>query len=99
MSLCARYTIDNRPGVCAEHGQYLNCRVEQFGADPIWYGCPRCEFDNRNSADITVRAGGVLVHAERLLNAKLLDACIPVRFQQATLENWVAGSDDAKSRT
>lgn len=98
MSLRARYTIDNRPSVCAEHGQYLNCRVEQFGADPIWYGCPRCDFDNRHSADITVRAGGVLVHTERLLNARLLDTCIPVRFQQATLENWVAGNDEAKAR-
>ncbi|MEE5042926.1 ATP-binding protein [Pseudomonas alliivorans] len=98
MSLRPRYTVDTRPGVCSIHGQYVNALVEQFGADPIWYGCPRCEFDNRHSADISVRAGGVLVHTERLLNTRLLDACIPVRFQRATLESWVAGSDDAKAR-
>ena len=98
MSLHPRYTVDTRPGVCSVHGQYTNTLVEQFGADPIWYGCPRCEFDNRHSADISIRAGGVLVHTERLLNARLLDACIPVRFQQATLENWSAGGDDAKAK-
>ncbi|QHF02425.1 ATP-binding protein [Pseudomonas asturiensis] len=98
MSLHPRYTVDTRPGVCSVHGQYTNTLVEQFGADPIWYGCPRCDFDNRHSADISIRAGGALVHTERLLNARLLDACIPVRFQHATLENWVAGDDDAKAR-
>ncbi|KPB72913.1 ATP-binding protein [Pseudomonas cannabina] len=98
MSQRSHYTVDTRPGVCSIHGQYVNALVEQFGAEPIWYGCPRCEFDNRHSADISIRAGGVLLHRDRLLNAQLLDTCIPARFQQATLENWVAGSDDAKAR-
>lgn len=98
MTVQPRYTVDNHLGVCSIHGQYRNCLVEQFGADPVWYGCPRCEFDNRHSADISIRAGGVLLHRDRLLNSRLLDTCIPARFQQATLENWVAGSDDAKAR-
>ncbi|WP_122418276.1 ATP-binding protein [Pseudomonas viridiflava] len=98
MSLRPRYTIDTRQGVCSIHGAYTNPLVEQFGSEPIWYSCPRCEFDNRHAADISVRASGALVHGERLLNARLLDACIPARFQQATLENWSAGDDDGKAR-
>ncbi|KGS16294.1 ATP-binding protein [Pseudomonas coronafaciens] len=98
MTIQTRYWLDGRTDDCSTHGMYRNCLVEQFGADPVWYGCPHCEFDNRHSTDISVRAGGVLVHRDRLLNARLLDTCIPVRFQQATLENWVAGSDDAKAR-
>ncbi|MDU8417041.1 ATP-binding protein [Pseudomonas syringae] len=98
MTTQPRYTVDTRPGACSIHGHYTNPLVEQFGADAVWYGCPRCEFDNRHSPDISVRSGGVLVHTERLLNARLLDSCIPARFQQSTLENWVAGDDDAKAR-
>ncbi|MBM0211854.1 DNA replication protein DnaC [Pseudomonas syringae pv. maculicola] len=98
MTTQPRYAVENRSGVCSIHGQYTNALVEQFGAEPIWYGCPRCHFDKRHAADISVRASGAMVHAERLLNAKLLDSCIPVRFQQATLENWSAGDDDAKAR-
>ncbi|AVI87308.1 ATP-binding protein [Pseudomonas syringae] len=98
MTTQPRYAVENRSGVCSIHGQYTNALVEQFGAGPIWYGCPRCEFDSRHSPDISVRAGGTLLHTDRLLNARLLDTCIPARFQQATLENWVAGSDDAKTK-
>ncbi|QIQ73213.1 ATP-binding protein [Pseudomonas coronafaciens] len=98
MTFQPRYAIDTRQGDCSTHGRYTNALVEQFGADPVWYGCPGCEFDNRHSADISIRAGGVLVHTERLLNSRLLDSCIPARFQQATLESWVAGNDNAKTK-
>lgn len=98
MTTRPRYTIETRAGQCAEHGQYPNALVEQFGADPVWYGCPRCHFDRRHAADLNVRAGGALEHTKRRMNERLLDAAIPLRFQQATLDNWVAGSDQAKAR-
>ncbi|WP_311968894.1 ATP-binding protein [Pseudomonas baltica] len=98
MTTRPRFTIETRAGQCTEHGQYPNALVEQFGADPVWYGCPRCHFDRRHAADLTVRAGGALEHTKRQLNNQLLDAAIPLRFQQATLENWVAGNDQAKVR-
>lgn len=98
MTIQPRYWLDGRTDDCSTHGMYRNCLVEQFGADPVWYGCPRCHFDKRHAADISVRASGAVAHGERLLNARLLDACIPARFQQATLENWSAGDDDAKAR-
>lgn len=98
MTIRPRYTIETRAGQCAEHGQYPNALVEQFGADPAWYGCPRCHFDRRYAADLTVRAGGALEHAKRNLNEQLLDSAIPLRFQQATLDNWLAGDDAGKAR-
>jgi DNA replication protein DnaC len=98
MSARPRYTIEARVGACAEHGQYGDALVEQFGAEPAWYGCPRCHFDRRHADDIRIRAGGALVQSERVLNERLLDSGIPLRFQGCTLDNWKAAGDDAKAK-
>lgn len=98
MSTRPRYTIEVRAGQCAHHGQYPNALVEQFGAEPAWYSCPRCHFDQRHADDVSIRAGGALEHSRRRLNEHLLDACIPLRFRQSTLDSWVAGNDQAKAR-
>jgi DNA replication protein DnaC len=96
MTTRPRYTIDTRAGECEHHGQFPNSLVEQFGADPIWHGCPRCNFDARHSADDAIRVPALKTHWQRLLNERLLDAGIPPRFQGGTLDNWVAGEDHAK---
>ncbi|WP_341522979.1 ATP-binding protein [Pseudomonas sp. G.S.17] len=98
MTTRPHYTIETRAGQCVEHGQYPNALVEQFGTDPAWYGCSRCQFDRRHAADPIVRAGGAIEHANRQLNAQLLDSGIQLRFQQSTLDNWVAGNDKAKAK-
>lgn len=98
MTTRPRYTIETRAGECAEHGQYPNALVEQFSTAPAWYGCPRCHFDRRHASDIGVRAGAALEHAQRQTNERLLDATIPLRFQQATLDNWIAGDHPAKAK-
>lgn len=98
MTTQPRYTLDTRAAECALHGSYDDGLVEQFGADPIWYGCPRCHFDRRHAHDVTIRAGGALVHRERVMNEGLLDAGIPLRFRDCTLDNWKAGNDDAKAK-
>lgn len=95
MTTRPRYTIDARAGTCVEHGQYGDALVEQFGAAPAWYGCPRCHFDRRHAADITARAGGALTQSKRELNERLLDAGIPERFHTCTLDNWRADGDSA----
>ncbi|MBD1586712.1 ATP-binding protein [Pseudomonas typographi] len=99
MTTRPRYTIEARAGDCADHGQYGDALVEQFGAAPAWYGCPRCHFDRRHAADITVRSAGALDHSQRLLNERLLDAQIPLRFQLESLDTWHAYSDVAKAQT
>lgn len=96
MTTRPRYTLETRAGQCEHHGQYPNSLVEQFGADPLWYGCPRCHFDARHSAEIVVREKAGAENQQRLLNERLLDAGIPLRFQQATLETWIAGDDQSK---
>lgn len=93
-----RHTIEARAGDCTQHGQYVDCLVQQFAARPAWYGCPRCYFDRRHSADISIRADGALEHGKRLMNERLLDSNIPPRFRDATLDNWRAGDDQAKAR-
>jgi DNA replication protein DnaC len=98
MSARPRYTIRAQVGACAEHGQYGNALVEQFGAEPAWYGCPRCHFDKRHAADIRIRAGAALVQSERELNERLLDSGIPHRFQNCTLDNWHVAGDEAKAK-
>lgn len=98
MTTRPRYTIEAKAGDCTEHGQFGNALIDQFGADPVWYGCPRCAFDRRHAADLSVRAAGVLAHAERQMNERLLDSKIPPRFQQSTFENWRAENDPAKSK-
>lgn len=98
MTIRPRYTIEARAGDCSQHGQYGDALVEQFGAPPIWYGCPRCHFDRRHDADVRVRAAGALEQGQRLLNERLLDAGIPLRFQRETLDTWRAGDDQAKAR-
>lgn len=98
MTTRPRYTIETRAGVCGEHGQYPNALVEQFGADPAWYGCPRCHFDRRHAADASEWATGMIEHTNRQANQRLLESRIPLRFQQATLDNWVAGNDAGKVR-
>jgi DNA replication protein DnaC len=96
MTTRPRYTIETRAGECEHHGQFPNSLIEQFGADPVWHGCPRCNFDARHSADDAIRVSAVKDHQRRLLNERLLDAGIPLRFQGSTLDNWVAGEEQAK---
>lgn len=96
MTIRPRYTLETRAGDCEHHGQYPNSLVEQFGALPIWHGCPRCHFDARHSSDAAIQKNGWSEHQRRLLNERLLDAGIPPRFQGATLTNWVAGDDAGK---
>jgi DNA replication protein DnaC len=98
MTTRPNYTLQVRPGECTEHGQYPDALVEQFGAEPLWYGCPRCHFDRRHSADTAVRVDGLQEHARRRANEQLLAAGIPPRFQQATLDNWVAGDEPGKAK-
>lgn len=96
MTTRPRYTIETRAGECEHHGQFPNSLVEQFGADPVWNGCPRCHFDARHSADDAIRVPALKTYWQRQLNERLLDAGIPLRFQGSTLDNWVAGEDQAK---
>lgn len=96
MTIRPKYTIETRAGECEHHGQYPNSLVEQFGAEPAQYGCPRCHFDARHSADTDIRQKAELVQHQRLLNERLLDSGIPLRFQASTLDTWVAGDDSTK---
>jgi len=96
MTTRPKYTIETRAGECEHHGQYPNSLVEQFGADPAWYGCPRCHFDARHSVDLDISAKAGLVQRQRLLDERLLNAGIPPRFQTCTLDTWAAGDDASK---
>jgi DNA replication protein DnaC len=98
MTTRPRYTIEARAGECTEHGQFGNALIEQFGAEPVWFGCPRCAFDRRHAADLNVRTAGALAHAERQMNERLLDSAIPLRFQKSTFDNWRAENDPTKSK-
>lgn len=93
-----RHTIETALRECADHGQYEDSLVEQFGADPIWYGCPRCQFDKRHAADPAIKSAGVTIHRDRLTNERLLDAGIPLRFQSSSLDTWAAGDSQDKLR-
>ena len=90
MTTKPNYTLETRAGDCREHGRFPDNLVQQFGADPVWFGCPRCHFDARHSQDLDQRSKAVGIHRERLLNDRLLDAGIPDRFMGCTLDNWSA---------
>jgi DNA replication protein DnaC len=90
MTTNPKYTLETRAGDCREHGRFPDNLVTQFGADPVWFGCPRCHFDARHSQDIDQRSKAVGIQRDRLLNERLLDAGIPERFMNCTLANWSA---------
>ncbi|MCF7540604.1 ATP-binding protein [Pseudomonas petrae] len=93
-----KHTIETALHECVDHGQFTDSMVEQFAAEPHWYGCPRCNFDKRHSSDDVVRSVGVTVHRARLMNERLLDAGIPLRFQTCSLDTWAADEDQDKLR-
>ena len=93
-----RHTIESVRRQCADHDEYIDALVEQFGGEPIWYGCPRCQFDRRHSDDPVTRSAGVTIHRDRLTNERLLDAGIPLRFQTCSLDTWSAGDSQDKLR-
>jgi DNA replication protein DnaC len=90
MTTKPKYTLETRAGDCREHGRFPDSLGQQFGADPVWFGCPRCHFDARHSQDLDHRLKAVGVQRDRLLNERLLDAGIPDRFMGCTLDNWRA---------
>ncbi|MCS4310235.1 DNA replication protein DnaC [Pseudomonas sp. BIGb0381] len=90
MTTKPKYTLETRAGECREHGQFPDNLVTQFGANPVWFGCPRCQFDGRHSQDVHQRSKASGIHRERVLNERLLDAGIPARFTACTLSNWSA---------
>lgn len=90
MTTKPKYTLETRAGDCREHGRFPNNLVQQFGADPIWFGCPRCQFDARHAQDLDQRSTATSLHRDRRLNERLLDASIPDRFMGCTLSNWNA---------
>lgn len=90
MTTKPKYTLETRAGDCREHGRFPDRLVQQFGADPVWFGCPRCHFDARHSQDLDHRSKAVGVQRDRLLNERLFDAGIPDRFMGCTLDNWRA---------
>lgn len=93
-----KFTIQTAQRDCEAHGQFTDCLVEQFGANPSWYGCSRCQFDKRHAQEYETRTAGVTIHRDRLMNERLLEAGIPPRFQNCSLDTWVAGSNDEKLR-
>ena len=90
MTIQPKYTLATRAGDCREHGRFPDNLVQQFGADPVWFGCPRCHFDALHSQDFDQRSKAVGIQRARLLNERLLDAGIPERFTPCTLSNWSA---------
>lgn len=90
MTTKPKYTLETRAGECREHGQFSDNLVAQFGANSVWFGCPRCHFDARHSQDIDQRSKAAGIQRDRLLNERLLDAGIPERFTACTLDNWSA---------
>ena len=90
MTTQPKYTLETRTGECAEHGRFPENLVQQFGANPAWFGCPRCQFDARHSQVPEQRSTAVGIHRDRRLNERLLDASIPDRFMGCTLSNWIA---------
>lgn len=90
MTTTPKYTLETRAGECPEHGNLPNHLVQQFAADPVWLGCPRCQFDGRHSQDLDQRTKAAGIHRARLLNERLLDAGIPDRFMGCALHNWSA---------
>ena len=90
MTTKPKYTLETRAGECQVDGNFADHLVQQFGADPVWFGCPRCHFDARHSQDFDPRSKAVGIHRDRLLNERLLDAGIPDRFMGCTLDNWSA---------
>ena len=90
MTTKPKYTLETRAGDCREHGRFPDNLVQQFGADPIWFGCPRCHFDARHSQDLNQRSMAAGIYRERILNERLFDAAIPDRFMGCTLTNWNA---------
>ena len=91
-----KHTIEAMRRECPDHGQFNDSLVSQFGADPVWYGCPRCQFDKRHAQDLDTRSAGVTIHRDRLMNERLLDADIPPRFQSCSLDTWSAGNSQPK---
>lgn len=92
MTTTPKYTLETRAGDCRGHGRFPDNLVQQFGADPVWFGCPRCHFDARHSQDFDQRSKAVGLQRDRLLNERLLDAGIPDRFMGCTLANWTANA-------
>lgn len=90
MTTIPKYTLETRAGECQVDGTFADHLVQQFGADPVWFGCPRCHFDARHSQDFDQRSKAVGSQRDRLLNERLLDSDIPDRFMGCTLDNWSA---------
>lgn len=93
-----KFTVQTAQRDCEAHGQFTDSLVEQFGANPAWYGCPRCQFDKRYALEYETRTAGVTIHRDRLMNERLLGAGIPPRFQTCSLDTWAAGNSEEKLR-
>lgn len=92
MTTTPKYTLETRAGDCQVDGSFADHLVQQYGADPVWFGCPRCHFDARHSQDFDQRSKAAGIQRDRLLNERLLDSGIPERFMACTLDNWNAAT-------
>lgn len=84
-----KQSLGERTSVCSEHGDFVSTGVLLMGRREIWTPCLDCE-EARVAAK---RQAEAQEHAERArihLEAMLGQAAIPRRFQDRSLDNFVA---------
>lgn len=77
--------------VCSEHGNFVSNGVLFMGRREIWTPCPDCE-EARLAALRHAEAQALAERARIRMEAALGQAAIPKRFQDRSLDNFVATS-------
>lgn len=90
-------TVSTEARDCAKHGTY-EAQCQQLQGSPVpsvsWTSCPVCDAELQREVDrheAEIRDGVTM--KVRLLNERLANAGIPLRFRQSTLWNWQHGPD------
>jgi DNA replication protein DnaC len=86
-------SLGERTSVCSEHGEFVSTGVLLMGRRQIWTLCPDCE-EARVAAKRQAEAQEQAERARIHLEAMLGQAAIPRRFQDRSLDNFVADTPE-----
>lgn len=93
LSVCADLSTGERRATCDTHGEFISHMVSpgfpEAGLKPIWSHCPTCKAENEAYWAERNRREAESQKARKI--ADLFHYCgIPPRFQDRTLENYIA---------
>lgn len=77
-----------RPAQCETHGEFAQRGIPVFGKT-IWGKCPTCTAE-QNAQEEAKKRSDEIAKAQALAEARLLNAGVPMRFRDRTIEGFIA---------